>query len=198
MKLTIDTGVILGLLKIAPKKDVRYYLNDINVELDGHDATLVATNGHMLAAVKCELVSENENYQNIIIPCSALDILKLKPRKKLVIDASTYPTLTFDYNGTGLRCNAVDAKYPDWRRVIPKTVSGEAAMYNSDYIAAMAGALMLISGRKKVAEMTVLMNGSGPALITSPAAQNFVGVLMPMWQSEDSCVITEAPAWATK
>jgi DNA polymerase-3 subunit beta len=78
---------------------------------------------------------------------------------------------------SGIAFTPVDGKFPDYRRSIPASHSGEAAQFNPVFIAAMAKAGKLL-GRKD--SPIIRHNGLGAAQVQFYANDEFVGVLMPL------------------
>ena len=120
----------------SAKKDIRYYLNGILLEIQGGQLHMVATDGHVMAHI---LISgENSNTPNWVdIPdtqwiISGDEIAELlrsfDPGKKsivcdreLFIDIDGEELVFRDVAGKrSYKPDLVDGKYPDWRRVVPK------------------------------------------------------------------------------
>ena len=122
----------------AAKKDVRYYLKGIMLELDNMDIKcLVATDGHRLALAGGRGAKRGD-YDEIIICNDSIKLLlqALKPgagklgkaraeqtEVKIVVDIiASVATVNLIYRDSAASypVNLVDGRYPDYRRVIPK------------------------------------------------------------------------------
>jgi len=211
MKLTIDSKILIGLLHIAAKNDVRYYLNGIYCEITGDDAILVATDGGVLGAFNCAqaaVFDEGERREDtgFIIPRALLEGAKLSPKGKCTIELNyDGPTIGIrrinlcdSYNAIEVGGDEVDGKFPPWRRVIPQSVSGEVAQFDSELIARLAAASKVILNvrRNAIIPLYLAHNGDSGAMV-SIGNDNFVGVLMPLNLSRvANSIPTAPPAWA--
>ena len=212
MKITLDYSVIKALLICAAKQDVRYYLNGVCVDAraDG-TVVLVATDGHRLlaylvAADNIEALAPGE----YIIPRELLEAVKPAKAGRITlpihIDVATAPD-TPDPERAGVTIKGrtsititgatttvgapIDGKYPDWRRIIPASTSGEAAQYQPDYIAGFGDICKLLGGKYGP---FINHNGGSSAIVTNlPGA---LGILMPMRLDGDDLKYVGKPAWA--
>lgn len=107
-----------GLLQVAPKSDIRYYLNGVQVIRNGDEVVFNATDGHMLLQVKTtdlEYIDIQEDVKFVICRKSLDVMIKSFTTRCL-------PTLRCDddFNITlgGLPLVIVDGNYPDVQRVI--------------------------------------------------------------------------------
>ena len=112
MEITITKGQVQALLKIAPKKDVRYYLNGALLEVNGVGAWLVATDGHVMLAGLVTGNIEMREQGRWIIPRDALEIAAKLKKYAVTLVVGDRCSLG------GLPFVPVDGNYPDWRRVI--------------------------------------------------------------------------------
>ena len=176
MQFLIPADTIKALLAIAPKNDIRKYLNSVCIDVRATDAVAVATDGHKLIAVG--LVCDDGDYVpgQYILPREALEGIKstLKQPVRVTLDLVTRSAFVDGYP-TRVTIAIMDEHYPDWRKVVPLTVSGEPAQYNAEYIAAFGKAHKLLGGKYSPG---ILHNGYGAARIV--LAGDAIGVLMPM------------------
>jgi len=186
MKLTISHDTIKALLLIAPKSDIRSYLNGVCVDVRAGLATLVATDGHRLLAVPVaadDIQSAMEG--QYIIPRDVLDAVK--PVK--VPRSDTLP-LTIEIvdsrititGATTATNSTMDERFPDWRRVMPATASNEPAQYQPEYIASF-GKIGELFGGKNV-KCVIHHNGDAFTLVTFPTSEA-LGVIMPLRVDND-------------
>ena len=210
IKLTVRAEIIAALKLFAADKDVRFYLNGINLEIGATESRLVATNGHSLGCFRIE--SEQPEVitplGNIIIPNDLLKPIKAKGMVEIAIgpletkkDAkgeevpvSSARPVTLTYAGVSMSGKTLDGIFPDWRRVIPSKVSGEAAQFDPAYIGTLAKAWSILHGGKGPHRVGLGFNGNNGALITL-ADENFVGVIMPMRPHAVTTPETP-PSWA--
>lgn len=199
MKITIEHNVIKSLLLIAGKGDIRYYLNSVCVDARANgDVVLVATDGHRLLAYPVA-VDDIESLApgEYVIPREALAAVKPAKggKKSFPITITTTPEKSVTIIGaTTLTTPLVDGKFPDWRRVMPKSVSGEPAQYDAEYVGDFGKVCLLLGS--KFAAPRINHNGAGAAAITNlDPAGRILGVLMPQ-RDEGEAAFTGLPAWA--
>ena len=140
MQITIKQSTIKAVAHAMAKNDIRYYLNGMLIHTNGHDTRLVAADGHRMNVAIIERTMLVEAPQQYIIPASLVStICKCKaPRDNKKPEV----TLTFHDgkvaaalpDGTEAVAKLIDGNYPDYDRVIPKTLSGEAGQYNPEYV----------------------------------------------------------------
>ena len=194
MKITIDHSVVKALLICAAKQDVRYYLKGVLVDARANgDVVLVTTDGHrMLAYPVATDAIEALAPGQYIIPREALEAVKPCKAGRHVLPI----TIEIDVaNGrenkiTGATSTVtplIDGKYPDWRRVLPKTVSGEPTQYQAEYLGDF-GRIADLLGTKYP---HIHHNGSSAAIVGNLGAA--LGVLMPMRSDAEFSAL---PAWA--
>jgi hypothetical protein len=69
----------------------------------------------------------------------------------------------------------MDDKYPDWRKVVPLTVSGEVAQFNAEYVGAFGKVHKLLGSKYSP---VIRHNGDSAARVVLTG--DAVGVIMPM------------------
>ncbi len=212
MKITIDHSIIKALLICAAKHDVRYYLKGVCVDARANgDVVLVATDGHRLLAYpvavdNIEALAPGE----YIIPREALEAVKPAKAGRITlpiyIDIVTAPNqpdpervgvtikgkTSITITGATSSVTApIDGKYPDWRRIVPASTSGEIAQFNADYVSGFGDVCKLLGGSYGP---YINHNGGAPAVITNlPGA---LGILMPLRVDGDELKYTGKPAFA--
>jgi len=203
MKVSINLNTLKSVAHAVGKEETRYYLMGVHLEAGKDGFTMVATNGHMLL---CAFQPYGEHMPqdhmaNVIIPAALIAKIKVKKRAhewaELTIDGDN---LTFDYMGETYGGKAIDGCFPDWRRVVPGTVSGEPAQFNGDYIATLQKAGQVFADNAKSIPH-IHHNGDSAALVTF-GGDKFFGVLMPVrsndpmpdlsWAMEASPIIAQA------
>lgn len=197
IKLTVPCRPLLALRELAGKKDVRWYINGVCVELDGAGGgVMAATNGAVLGAYRldskaCGLPAVKAS---VIIPRTILDGLKPSPINFVLTAARDGERwmLTIDPTAGRVSDWAVEGVFPDWRRNVPRTVSGESAQFNPALLALFqkAGA-MLRGGTSRYCGIG--HNGTSPALVDLGDA-DFCGVIMP-WRQDAP---TAPPEWLSQ
>ena len=190
MQFLIPADTIKALLTIAAKKDIRRYLESVCIDVRASDAVAVATDGHKLLALPLTLADDAPALVPgcYIIRREALESVKpvLKRPITVTIDA-TARTATLDNSSAVTSSPLMDDKYPDWRKVVPLTVSGEVSQFNAEYVGAFGKVYKLLGGKYSP---SIRHNGGSAArvMLTGDA----VGVIMPMRGDPQPL---ENPAW---
>jgi hypothetical protein len=178
MQFSISADTIKALLVIAAKKDTREYLNSVCIDVRESDAVAVVTDGHKLLALPLTATDDAPALVpgQYIIWRGALESVKavLKRPITVTIDA-TARMATLENGSTVASSPLMDDKYPDWRKVVPLTVSGEVSQFNADYIGAFGKVHKLLGGAYSPA---IQHNGDAAARVILPG--DAVGVIMPV------------------
>jgi len=192
----------LKALKVAAlfvsSDETRYYLKGVCVESRPDGFVFTATNGHYLTMVRHDYMDGQvmQSWAPFIIPISLIERVKLS-RHCDVADLDLFDgEVTIRYMGASYTENRVDGSFPDARRVVPNSVSGEVAQFNPAYIALYGKARSMVTGKRDNNMITVSHNGGSPALVNfMPDDQDFqaFGVLMPCRTDKP---MSAPPAWA--
>jgi DNA polymerase III sliding clamp (beta) subunit (PCNA family) len=178
---------------LAAKNDVRYYLNDPYLDKRGDTPMLVATNGHVLAAIPVKLHGDIEQGP---IPTEAIK----RCRKDQRTHAEKFLYFEAGRCGTGkvmFEREHMDCKFPQWTNLVPK-IDTEKADYDICIDAAYMDLMQksLCGGpRKKHASqgVEVYLARKGKtidpraAFLIKPAPKGeagIIGVIMPMRGSD--------------
>lgn len=197
--LYININLLKSHLLIIPKKEVRYYLGGLLVEIKGDQVRYVSTDVHRLLAsngAHCDNVIGCD--QSVIIPRDSIEkILKLKgPYTQATITIDDQKNVLLSCNGLGLTCKPIDGIFPDWRRVIPKPVKEvKAAQYNADFLLDFQKIAILLQGKKDAnAYITQVENDA--ALVRLCRSNHTIGVIMPIRSNtyKDELFMS-APSW---
>ena len=176
--MNIPSKYLKAALLFAPKKDVRRYcLNGVLFEALNGQARLVATDGNMLGVFRLGECSLPDT--QIIIPCECLETIKLK-YGEVTLRPGDGKTCALVYAGEEYTFTAIDARFPDYRRVIPSGVmSGESAQFSSELIVVMGKAYKVLNPSSKWNMPYISHNGLRGALVDLND-DNFLGVIMPL------------------
>lgn len=180
--ITLNIKNIKAVSHAMANKDIRYYLNGMLVEHNGIETRLAATDGHRLHLVRVEhdsaLVSEPVKY---IIPRDFVaQLIKTKFSKSSVKQV----TLTFSDmkvaaalpNGDEIISKLIDGVFPDYCRVIPRSLSGEYSYLKPEYQLDAVNGLIDYSENKNLT-IKIKHNGEGAAVL---AYENYLAVIMPV------------------
>lgn len=179
MQVTIPISHLAAALEFAAVKDVRYYLNGVFV--DPRAGNLVATNGHAAYIGRPGSVTlDGEGEGFIISNAHCAEIIKagkaIKAREAnldLVGDLVTV---------AGLRVapfKALEGRYPDWRRLYPHALTGEAASYNPEYLMQGVKAGKALGVKNPDFNFEFIQNGTGGAVMILAGGEAHV-VVMPL------------------
>lgn len=185
----IKLSVLLSALIIAPKNDVRYYLNGINISVD----CVVATDGHRLFKYDLkgsyekdgdnEFADEGDEFESFIIPRESITqiskSLTAKERKEAIVEITKVDDKYHLICGsTAVYFDPIDGKYPDHKRVIPKDYDVKPhGSYNWSYMADFQKISKLLGNKFGTARL--LPNDFNSALVLLPD-DNATCVIMPM------------------
>jgi DNA polymerase III subunit beta len=186
----VSQSTLDAMLLLAGKKDIRYYLNGLNIEWNSEITRVIACDGHKLGIYQAA-APDNRGNGSITIPRDAIESL---PKKCGVL---TFSQLTethwqIDTGAAIIKFIPCDAKYPDFRRVVHPIqtagTNGVAAGFNLEYLNQFEKCGNLLAGNKlRVGNRLRLHhNGDGAALVLLNCVDGFAGVVMPMRDSVGS------------
>jgi DNA polymerase III subunit beta len=156
MQISIQIKTIKALLHFAAKKDIRYYLQGVQIEQGETGTFAVATNGHFLAVARID--TQAQAPASVIVGSDHLATAIKSLKGAIMIDVDG-PKVTIKTGASEVTVPAVDGRYPDWRRVIRAPQTGEQAYFNADYLALVQKAAGEYHGNKS-ALYHVAQNGT--------------------------------------
>jgi hypothetical protein len=153
----IPRKIILALRQIAPKSDIRHYLNGVRVEPSSQGVYLTATDGIVLIRVLIEGETVTDPF---LIPSEILR--KVSKGGSPMVEAAKKDNFVelFDKSGVIYTAPLADYCQLDVDKVIPKTTTGEPAHYNTYRLVLICGALATLG----VTVIELKVNGKGAAL----------------------------------
>ena len=180
----VSQSTLDAMLLLAGKKDIRYYLNGLNIEWNSEITRVIACDGHKLGIFQAA-APDNRGAGSITIPRDAIESL---PKKCSVLTFSqiTETHWAIDTGTAIIKFVPCDSKYPDFRRVVHPIqtagTSGVAAGFNLEYLNQFEKCGNLLAGSKlRVGNRLRLHhNGDGAALVLLNCVDGFAGVVMPM------------------
>jgi hypothetical protein len=178
MKITFNTSALLAALTCSAKKDLRTYLQGVNIQIKRPDVGMIyGTDGHILFAGQLPYETETPiEALNIIIP---LDVIK-----KINKRAHTVALECNDghYLLEGMRFLPLDGMFPDVGRVIPNIEQNAeqiAGDFNPDLLVRARDALALYTGFKPKGGFALLQRGNDSAVMHAGRSDCLV-VVMPI------------------
>jgi DNA polymerase III subunit beta len=186
MELQVTIEQIKALLVIAPKSDERYYLTGALLEVRDDRAWLAATDGHRMLVIRPAARMEGDDVRDgrYIIPRDLLAGAKVKKGGSLFLSIDQYQgenkARARIITGAGeLAAPTIDGQFPDWRRVIPATASGEWAHYDPAFVGDFGTIAELLSGARINARIHPNGTGTVPAPVDLGTA-DALGLIMPV------------------
>ena len=187
MQLSIPRRLLAAVSRLAAAQDVRYYLNGVLIEVTGTEARIVATNGAAVGVARFP-ASEPTTWSGIIPNDAVAHAIKSKSEDvALIVDDGGRHFLA------GLSFTPVEGRFPEYRRIIPRVVSGETADFSADLIGVFAKVRKDLKGR---GQPIIRQNGTGGAVVHFHNEPDFMGVLMPMQMFNDKNPDPGVPCWA--
>lgn len=190
---TIDLPItaLRAAMLFAAKQDVRYYLNGLNIVLDGTGSGQIqATDGHRAIVIRLRDVPAVS--MSVIIPSALVEtLLKAKGSKK-----ATYAFLDIPANeknnrdapftlreplisGAAVTGQTIDGVFPDMQKVVPKKCTGEVAQFNWQYMADCQEAAEIMGVTNGA---VVAFNGPSAALVS--ISEDAFALVMPRRKGE--------------
>lgn len=189
IQIKVSAALFRAVAQCQSKEKTRYYRNGVYVQPHPEKgAVLIATDGHrMLVAHDAEGVCDKPAIIQLL-PV-AFEPLKKSPDASLAMTSDGIVTIGFFRSE---KSTVVDGTFPDWPRVLKSILEGAkatppvfgAASFNGEYFGSFGKIAKLLAPHGSPIVRPVVFNGSDPALILFPNAQNAFGVLMPMRSGE--------------
>jgi DNA polymerase III sliding clamp (beta) subunit (PCNA family) len=137
----------------AGKKDVRYYLNAVYLEVIDGVLHVTGTDGYRLSNVQIQLDTHSVNGEILLCNTFVKTLLALKPVGNMMLELTSDNVVTM---GNSFSVVTMDGRFPNYRRVItdPDTSNHGAIGINAKYLEdASKGAA--IFGNKKNPVLTI-------------------------------------------
>ena len=195
MELQLTIEQIKALLIIAPKSDIRYYLNGALLEVKSGRAWLVATDGHRMLAINLTDGLRDVRDGQYIIPRDLLAGAKAKKGASVTVvldefESDTAARVRIIAGATETAARTVDGRFPDWRRVVPTHVSGAPAHYDPAYVGDFGTVAELLGGARISARIHCNGTDAAPVEVGTDQA---LGLLMPVRADQ---LPYERPEWS--
>lgn len=195
-------------------KDIRYYLNSVYIETHPEGgAILVATDGHRMGIIHDpdgyteKPIIVGEISKQLISACkkkSLIDLDLFVGERGCVVGPSIEKGEEMDPFGQMVshmsRIQLIDAKYPDWRKVLPKKEGREQRFpaLNPKYLAALHEAAEILVPGKRGSALELFSSGRDTGVVARINSfeidQRFVGIIMPTHTDSPKSIL---PEWLT-
>lgn len=194
-QVSMSHGALRALALIAPDNEVRAMLNTICVDTTTAGRVhLIACDGHRMLVVGNATIEGDIPAGEFLIPVELVRGIKQRGTERYPMPITIEITPTCVGRGEVSVCGKdtrtgqlLDARFPQWHRVVPRETSGKAAQYNLGYLAEFHKAAMYMGKDFPV----IQYNGDGAALIDMGA--DAFGVLMPIRQPRG--IVGGLPEW---
>ena len=164
MQVSIQIKTIKALLHFAAKKDIRYYLQGVQIEQGETGTYAVATNGHFLAVARID--TQAQAPASMIVGSDHLAAaIKGNKLDFITLDVVAAYKVTIKTGASEVTVQTLDGRYPDWRRVIRAPQSGEQAYFDPDYSATVQKAAREYHGNKSLYHVAQNGNSVGHCAI---------------------------------
>lgn len=188
INVTIPANHLLALQHLAPKKEVRYYLNGVAIIAKAGKISLVATDGKLMGCLSktdwdgkdfsCILGNETLKVLSIF-KGKDIEFVLQEDKDGFVIKGEAN-NLTFD---------AVDGKFPDFERVLHGYIhaySGQAAQLDIELLSKFTNVAKTLGNTKLAGCWRLLHNGASNSVgvykhdATETGEWSWSGVIMPL------------------
>ena len=153
----------------AAKDDIRFYLNGVLIESTPLQTRLCATDGHALFCAKDDAKGDNAGTFTGIVPNDTVkQILAWKaPYKGAPVIFTTNEDITGEHRAEWAGNTAVfkclEGKFPDYARVVPEKVSGDASYIDPELLMRCKKAAEVL-GTSKLGMFALKQGGDGSAI----------------------------------
>lgn len=207
-KVIVDRKVLHAISMFQAVKDVRFYLNGVFIEYNEMETRVAASNGCMIGVYRQDAradvareIDGNEGAGSFVIPSDAVKTVLAWRSPQITVapvpnDAGRYSATSA--SGNALHFKAIDASYPDFRRVMQRgPVSGVACQLDPSLLVAFhKAAVALHDGDKKRTPIVAIgWNGESAMPIEVNGDPGFAGILMPI-RADKRPAPTASPSWA--
>ena len=177
---TISINALKGMVLLAGKKDIRYYLNGVKIEFNEKITRLIASDGHKLGVINLDQNLENTGAGEVIMPRDVIENLKPASKTADIVQVRQISETHWEIDnyGTKITFSGIEGKYPDYARVMAFTTSGESSQYNPEFLIAFYKAAVLLTGSKNP-QLNLSQNGQSSALVRINGLVSFAGVVIP-------------------
>ena len=136
--------------------DIRYYLNGILFVAEGKSLTLVATDGHRLALAQATLAVDMPKQEVILPRKTVLELQRLlKDEDEPIEMRFAGNQAKFVFSGMSFVTKLVEGKFPDFNRVIPKTLKNSVTLGRAPLLSSLQRAAILTSEKFKAVRLSV-------------------------------------------
>jgi len=198
--LTISAHILPAMaILAADKKDIRAHIRGVYLEVSAKEIRFAATNGVVMGVYRIE--QDNPDITETIkciIPPGLIAGIKGHDTLTLEIgEPSDEPRLqrelTIIQGGAKQTMQSIPQAYPDYRRIIPGTTSGEPAQFDPDRLIQLKKFGKAMQASKGY--FALAYNGDSAAIADFHLG-NLLVIIMPLRKDERTYADSESPAWS--
>jgi DNA polymerase III sliding clamp (beta) subunit (PCNA family) len=199
MQFSVQRKQLKAMGRFMAVKDIRYYLQGIQVVQNNRGTYIESTNGHVLGRL---LIDETPCAvtASVLVPSDAVKALGASGKKgnetlHFTIDGVKISVICPD--GSSMTVQAHQARYPDCDRVVPEITSdcpSECSTYNPEYIMAFYDCAKDLGSSGKGTAVQIKQRGDQSGIVIIDSDPLFVGIIMPMREINTVTI----PAWCTR
>ncbi len=136
------------------QNDARIFLNGVLLEIQGQELRMVSTDGHRLAMMTLPFAHnlEEESFQCILPRKAVMELLRIVSNGDIHLELSD-TSFVLDDGSQQFACKLIDAKYPDYRRVIPQGHPFFAILDRQSFKSALQQSEVLVSDRNPTTQV---------------------------------------------
>jgi hypothetical protein len=183
----------------ADKKDIRDHIRGVYLEASAKELRFTATNGVVMGVYRIE--QDNPDITETIkciIPAELIAGIKGKDNVLLTIsepldEHRLQRKLTLAQSWAMQSMQSVSRTYPDYRRTIPATTSGEPAQFDPDLLIRLKKFGKALQENKGY--FAIAYNGESAAIADFHLG-NLLVIIMPLRKDEKTYADPESPAWS--
>lgn len=161
-------------------RDIRVYLNGMLVQCSGRTVRLVATDGYRLHMIDLpQEVPCPPLVEGAIIPRALIEwaLKNSKPGQSVQITTDG-AAVTIASGGASMSGAAVDGRYPDYDRILPRGVpTGKVAQFNPQYVSDAYAAVKELAGK---GDLFPTLRHTGAYVAATVAYERFLAAIMPL------------------
>jgi hypothetical protein len=199
MKFSIQRKQLKAMSRFMAVKDIRYYLQGIQVVQNNRGTYIESTNGHILGRL---LIDETPCAvsASVLVPSDAVKTLSASGKKGneiLHFDIDGVKISVISPDGSTMTVQAHQARYPDCDRVVPELSTDcpiECSTYNPEYIMAFHDCAKDLGAKSDGAIVQIKQRGSQSGIVNISIEPLFIGIIMPI-RAHGSVGI---PAWCSR
>jgi len=199
MQFSVQRKQLKAMSRFMAVKDIRYYLQGIQVVQNNRGTYIESTNGHVLGRL---LIDETPcaTECSVLVPSDAVKALGASGKKgnetlHFTIDGVKISVISPD--GSSMTVQAHQARYPDCDRVVPTNPSEhpiEPSTYNPEYIMAFYDCAKDLGSSGKGVAVQIKQRGTQSGIVIIDSDPLFIGIIMPMREHNTVTI----PAWCTR